>query len=613
MVSTRLFVPCTYLFILIVFCLTCNCEVSSFSTPSTLTKATPRTPLLSPLPSLDTQRKKGRGKKETSVVISKPAKQSNQTTSASNKLRESISQLQFNATQFREHTRKLFSFGFDNYMSQAYPHDELQPLNCGGRSADPNEENININDVLANVSVTLIDTLDTLAIMGNYSAFWDGVDRVVANTSFHQDTHVQVFEATIRLLGGLLSAHILATTPSFNMTNPEYDNELLMLARDLATRLLPAFEGTATGLPHPRVNLISGVPVWQSDKVRKKSQETNLAAVGTLLLELGTVGRLTGDPTYEGVARRALRSLWKHRSNVTHLFGNTIDIHTGKWKNQNAGFGAGADSFFEYLFKASVLFGDDELMHLFKDVFSATKARCFIGTLPLYGQVNMHTARLSAPWIDSLQAFLPGLKVSDGDVPGAIVDHEVYLAIWRKYKALPERFNFFSKNPDIATYPLRPEFAESTYLLYRATKSRYYQRIGAEILLDIEKYTKTKCGFATLRYVNTNKHEDRMESFFLSETLKYLYLLFDDDHILHTKERDRFVFTTEAHILPASVQVRYAYDASHMWPTLSSLSGSHFVSINTTKLPTCESISWRLIMLDPLTPQQREFINAMIG
>jgi len=93
-----------------------------------------------------------------------------------------------------------------------------------------------------------------------------------------------------------------------------YNNELLHLAHDLASRLIEAFENTATGIPHPRINLQTGVPL-------DGSNETCTAGAGTLLLEFGVLSRLLNDPVYEGAARRAVERLWSLRSNVTGLFG----------------------------------------------------------------------------------------------------------------------------------------------------------------------------------------------------------------------------------------------------------------------------------------------------
>lgn len=94
----------------------------------------------------------------------------------------------------------------------------------------------------------------------------------------------------------------------------------------------------------------------------------------------------------------------------------------------------------------------------------------------------------------------------------------------------------------MAHYPLRPELAESTYFLYLATKDPFYLRFGEKMLEDIESHTRTSCGFASLASVKTRKLDNRMESFFLSETLKYLYLLFDENHLVN--RWDQVIFST---------------------------------------------------------------------
>jgi ER degradation enhancer, mannosidase alpha-like 1 len=171
---------------------------------------------------------------------------------------------------------------------------------------------------------------------------------VVDHVTFDQDSTVQVFEATIRVLGGLLSAHLLLNdTKVFPEAGlPDYDNELLELAVDLADRFTDAFMGTATGIPHPRINLRYGV---QSGM--EKIHETCLAGAGSLLLEFGLTSHLTGDPTYGRLAQRTVLELWNRRSEQTGLLGNTIDIRTGQWIDTTSGVGAGMDSFYEYLLK----------------------------------------------------------------------------------------------------------------------------------------------------------------------------------------------------------------------------------------------------------------------
>ncbi|NXU18982.1 EDEM1 protein, partial [Pardalotus punctatus] len=390
--------------------------------------------------------------------------------------------------------------------------------------------NLNINDVLGNYSLTLIDALDTLAVMGNSSEFQKAVKLVIDTVSFDKDSTVQVFEATIRVLGSLLSAHIIITDtkqPFGDMAIKDYDNELLHLAHDLAVRLLPAFENTKTGIPYPRVNLKKGVPP-------DSHNETCTAGAGSLLVEFGMLSRLLGDSTFEWVARRAVKALWSLRSNNTGLLGNVVNIQTGHWVGKQSGLGAGSDSFYEYLLKSYILFGEKEDLEMFNAAYRNIQNHLRRGREacnegegdpPLYVNVNMYTGQLMNTWIDSLQAFFPGLQVLIGDVEDAICLHAFYYAIWKRYGALPERYNWQLQAPDVPFYPLRPELVESTYLLYQATKNPFYLHVGMDILQSLEKYTKAKCGYATLHHVVEKTKEDRMESFFLSETCKYLYLV----------------------------------------------------------------------------------------
>uniref|UniRef100_A0A8C0IY90 alpha-1,2-Mannosidase n=1 Tax=Chelonoidis abingdonii TaxID=106734 RepID=A0A8C0IY90_CHEAB len=436
-----------------------------------------------------------------------------------------------------------------------------EPRACRGRGPDrADPSNLNINDVLGNYSLTLIDALDTLAIMGNSSEFQKAVKLVIDTVSFDKDSTVQVFEATIRVLGSLLSAHIIITDtkqPFGDMTIKDYDDELLHMARDLAVRLLPAFENTKTGIPYPRVNLKTGIPP-------DSNNETCTAGAGSLLVEFGILSRLLGDSTFEWVARRAVKALWSLRSNDTGLLGNVVNIQTGHWVGKQSGLGAGLDSFYEYLLKSYILFGKKEDLEMFNDAYRSIqnylrrgREACNEGEgdPPLYVNVNMFSGQLMNTWIDSLQAFFPGLQVLIGDVEDAICLHAFYYAIWKRYGALPERYNWQLQAPDVLFYPLRPELVESTYLLYQATKNPFYLHVGMDILQSLEKYTKVKCGYATLHHVIEKSKEDRMESFFLSETCKYLYLLFDEENPVH-KSGNKYMFTTEGHIVSVDERFR---------------------------------------------------------
>ncbi|KAI8806788.1 glycoside hydrolase [Cladochytrium replicatum] len=446
------------------------------------------------------------------------------------------------AEDFRTKAKEMFYHGFNGYMQYAFPLDELNPVNCSGRGPDySDDDNWNINDVLGNFSLTLVDSLDTFAVMGDKLMFHRMVQLTIDTVHFDVNSRVQVFEVTIRVLGSLLSAHLFLTNPELGMEMEGYKGELLKMAKNLADRLLPAFYESPTSFPYPRVNLKVGVVPWEANS-------TCTAGAGTLLLEFGVLSRLTGNPEYEHLARKALFELWERRSRLD-LVGNTLSVQDSSWINGMAGIGAGIDSYFEYLLKGSILFGDDGYHDIFIDAYEAILAHIKDPHGYVYKNVNMDTGRLAVTWVDSLAAFFPGLQVLAGDLTNAVKHHWFYFTIWKRYRALPERFDFSMQQPSINNYPLRPELIESTYFLYQATRNPIYLEAGELMLKDLEQFTRTKCGFSSLSDVVRKTPEDRMESFFLSETIKYLYLLFDSDHFIN-KADSNWVFTTEGHILP---------------------------------------------------------------
>ncbi|KAF9188025.1 alpha mannosidase-like protein [Haplosporangium sp. Z 767] len=447
----------------------------------------------------------------------------------------------------RQEAKDMFLHGYHGYLHHAFPKDELNPIACIGRGPDKrNPKNINVNDVLGDYSLTLIDALDTLAAMREPEKFRQAIELVTRYVgNFNIDSRVQVFEVNIRVLGALLSGHLYASDPSYKSVVKGYKGELLIMAKDLGERLMKAFENSPTGIPWPRVNLKRGV-------LPEESSETCVAGAGSLLLEFGVLSRLTGDRSFEEAAKRALFELWDRRSTIG-LVGNTINITSGQWMSAMTGIGAGTDSFYEYLLKSYVLLGDNEYLKMYETAQESIRRNLMHDSKYFYKHVHLDDGSLMATWVDSLSAFMPGVQVLAGDLESAIKNHLYYYNIWRKYQAIPERFNFATQSVDIANYPLRPEFIESNYFLYRATKDPFYLEVGEMILRDLQKYTKTKCGWSSLQSVIDKKLEDRMESFALSETFKYLFLLFDEENLLHNELKDtNFVFTTEGHVLSLS-------------------------------------------------------------
>lgn len=423
----------------------------------------------------------------------------------------------------QEQAREMFYHGYRNYMEHAFPWDELKPLSCEGRRWDKRERG-DLDDVLGGYSLTLIDSLDMLAIIGDRDEFVRAVKLVIKHVSFDRDVVVSVFESTIRVIGGLISAHMLASPDHLGiMTTQEYSGELLDLAVDLGTRLLPAFD-TPTGLPVHRVNLKHGV-------VKSTPTLTCPAAAGSLLVELSYLSRLSSLPVFEEKASNAVMALWRRRSDLD-LLGSSIDVASGEWIHSHVGIGAGLDSYFEYLLKYHLVSGNSVWLEMFNMSYTAVETHVNHDDMHIEVDMNYGKQYVRSRRVSALQAFWPGLQVLAGDVSSAIRSHDKLFSLWDKFGAMPELFDLAGKGSVISwakTSPLRPELIESTYHLYQATRDHKYLKIGRKLLQDIQRVSRVSCGYAAVGNIHTLAVEDRMDSYFLSETVKYLYLLFNED------------------------------------------------------------------------------------
>lgn len=420
----------------------------------------------------------------------------------------------------------MLDHAYGGYMKHAFPADELLPVSCQGAQT------------LGGYSLTLIDALGTLAVYGRKAEFHQAVQLVLNHVSFDLDVSASVFETNIRVVGGLLSAHLLLVTGAIAPIDG-YTDGLLQLAVDLADRLLPAFD-TATGIPYGTVNLHSGVP-------RDEVNITCVAAGGSFAIEFGVLSRLTSDWRYEQAALRAAESLWQRRSRLD-LVGNHLNIQTGEWTFDAAGVGTGADSYYEYLLKAGLLFNDARYLSMFNQHYAALNRH--VKSNGWFLDVNMNNGQPyhSAPMHSSLSSFWPGLQVLLGDVTEAAQSMRLFFGVWRRYGLIPELYSVHQQSvpPNWFHYPLRPELAESLYLLYSATRDPIWRRAGRDMIVAIQHSARTPCGYATYTGLEHEQH-DKMDSYFLAETLKYLYLLFDDANPF---ANDRYIFTTEGHLIP---------------------------------------------------------------
>jgi mannosidase alpha-like ER degradation enhancer 2 len=349
---------------------------------------------------------------------------------------------------------------------------------------------------------------------------------VLDSLSFDHDFTVQVFEVTIRLLGGLESAYQLDGDPRF-----------LELARDLGDRLLPAFD-SPTGMPYWGVNLRSGAT---------SGSVMNPAEIGTLMLEFGTLSALSGDPVYYDAAKRAVRALYQRRSPIG-LVGTTIDVETGEWIDRRSHITGRIDSYYEYLLKAWLLFGDPE----FEEMWTASIAAAN-RYLPderesgyWYGHVDMDSGVRVATRFGALDAFMPAVLALGGDLERAARLMESVYRMWTTFGIEPEQLDYVTLQAVSPGYYLRPEAFESAYYLYRLTGDAKYLEMGRTMFQAVVEHCRTASGYTMLTDVTTMEQGDEMESFFLSETLKYAYLLFAPPETL---DFDAVIFTTEAHPL----------------------------------------------------------------
>ena len=234
------------------------------------------------------------------------------------------------------------------------------------------------------------------------------------------------------------------------MNGFKYNGQLLRLAHDLGNRLLPAF-WTSTGIPYPRVNLRSGIPFYAKSPLNFDPEEgqcdvqqqgtgeiteTCSAGAGSLVIEFTLLSRLTADPRFEQLAKKAFWAIWAQRSELG-LIGAGIDAETGKWVNHWTGIGAGIDSYFEYAFKSYVFLSRDEhppyhvpehardprvlhetlsleednpsgFLSVWKEAHAAIKRHLYRGPNyqhPHYIQVDLFSGAARGFWIDALSAY----------------------------------------------------------------------------------------------------------------------------------------------------------------------------------------------------------------
>lgn len=409
--------------------------------------------------------------------------------------------------------RAEFVHAWNGYKKYAWGHDDLRPLTKAPHDWYPES-----------LLMTPVDALDTMILMGLTGEAARTRAYIVEHLSFDKDIYVKNFEITIRLLGGLLS--------SYQLTG---DKRLLALADDLGTRLLPVFE-SPTGIPYRYVNLRTG-------KVR--GEVTNPAEAGTLLVEFGTLSKLTGKPRFYDKAKRALVELYKRRSPLG-LVGQRINVETGKWTQTDSHISAEIDSYYEYLLKCWRLFDDQDCRSMWLESVGAINKYLEddLASGLWYGHAEMMTGKRSATMYGALDAFFPAVLAFSGDLDRASRLQASSFKMWTTHGIEPEEFNYKTMEVGDPGYALRPEIVESAYYLHQFTRQPRYLLMGRTLFEDFRKYCRTDVAYAALKSVVTKEKADSMESFLFAETFKYFYLLFAPPATLNFT---KVVFNTEAH------------------------------------------------------------------
>lgn len=437
---------------------------------------------------------------------------------------------------------EAFKYAWEGYRKYAWGHDELRPVSQS-------------HSEWFGIGLTIVDSLDTMLLMNLPKEFQEARDWVVSSLSFEKNVDVNLFETTIRVLGGLLSAYHLSK-----------DEVFLRKAVDLGDRLLPAFN-PGSNIPYADVNLLTHsahAPRWGPD--------SSVSEVTTIQLEFKDLSYTTGDSKYKEAVTEVMNHIHSlpKKAGLVPIF---VNAETGQFRpSATITLGARGDSYYEYLLKQWLQSGktEDWLKSDFVDamdgVMSLLKRESQPSSLVFIGEL-LHGQTFS-PKMDHLVCFLPGtlmLGVHNGlDKKYEQFSKDLMETCVQMYNRMPTGLSaelvYFNQGPssheDISVRPLdahnllRPETVESLYILYRLTGDKKYQEYGWTIFQSFEKYTKIATGgYSSLNSVKDPNlgFRDKMESFFLGETLKYLFLLFSDVDIVPL---DKFVFNTEAHLLP---------------------------------------------------------------
>lgn len=448
--------------------------------------------------------------------------------------------------QRRNKVKEMMKHGWDNYVKYAWGKNELKPVSKRDHSGSVFGS--------ASMGATIVDSLDTLLIMGLHDEYKLGRDWVANNFTLENvKIDISVFETNIRFIGGFLTCYAMTGDTIFR-DKAEYT----------AKKLLPAFQ-TPTGIPYSLVNLKTGNSknyLWAS------GGSSILSEFGTLHLEFVYLSDITGNDIYKQKVdhiRQFVRSLDRPNG----LYPNFLNPITGKWGQRHVSLGGLGDSFYEYLLKAYIQSNGKDLIA--RDMFDDAMASVMDNLVQTSSSgltylADMRFDRLEHK-MDHLSCFAGGMFALAGETLGsdaskhytdlgASLTETCHVSYDKTATKLgPEAFRFTDNYEAVAVRGtekyniLRPETVESYFVLWRLTHDNKYREWGWEAVQAFEKHCRVSGGYSGIKdvYQIDSSKDDVQQSYFFAETLKYLYLLFSDDNVIPL---DKWVFNSEAHPLP---------------------------------------------------------------
>jgi len=444
----------------------------------------------------------------------------------------------------RHHIRNAMKHAWEGYRKYAWGNDELHPQSNHG------------NNNWGGMGTTLVDSLDTLWLMGMKKEFWEARDWVKDHLTCDRTGSVSVFETTIRSLGGLLSAYDWSG-----------DKVFLEKAEDLGQRLFHAVEDSPSGLPYGQTTLNG----HRSNNAGWLGGAVLLAEVGTIQVEFRYLSEVIHKKVYAEKVNKVFDVLG-NMSSKDGLYPYELNMNQPvSFRNDVLTFGAMADSFYEYLLKCWLQGGKKEtkFRKMYDKAMDGMHNQLLFTSRPdgltYIADKNGHSINHK---MDHLACFMAGslalgaythpdglhsAKAQRDLKTGKALAYTCYQMYARMKTGIsPEAVQFNVHGDDLAPvgnapfYILRPETLESFFILNYLTGDPTYREWGWEVFKSIEKYCRTNTAYGGVKNVNRiAEPENRMESFFLAETIKYAYLLQDPD--TEVDILNKHVFNTEAH------------------------------------------------------------------